>query len=167
MVLLLNTYIDATGCRMKAVALNLSILLFGTICLVVWEIPLGLRIVSYMFAGLDGPLSPIFYAWANILTTGDAQVRALTLAVMNSCGAALTTVIQQFLYPVTSAPKFSKGFKASLGFLIGMCIWVVVVRMFEMRALARKEAELEGVRSDESSEQGTTVVGVVAGSKAQ
>lgn len=137
MVLLLNIYIDATGYRMRAVALNLAILLFGTICLVVWNVPLGLKIVSYMFAGLDGPLSPIYYAWANILTSGDTQVRALTLAIMNSFGAALTTVIQQFLYPVTDAPQFGKGFKASLGFLCGMCIWVVVVRVFEMRELRR------------------------------
>ncbi|OAG05742.1 MFS general substrate transporter [Paraphaeosphaeria sporulosa] len=166
MVLLLNVYIDSTGYRMKAVALNLVILLFGTICLVIWEIPLGLKIVSYMFAGLDGPLSPIFYAWANILTTGDAQVRALTLAVMNSCGAALTTVIQQFLYPVTDAPEFGRGFKASLGFLIGMCVWVVVVRMFEMRALARKQTELEGVAREEGSEQDVTAVRLDASSKA-
>lgn len=137
MVLLLNIYIDTTGYRMRAVALNLAILLFGTICLVIWNVPLGLKIVSYMFAGLDGPLSPIYYAWANILTSGDTQVRALTLAIMNSCGAALTTVIQQFLYPVTDAPQFGKGFKASLGFVCGMCIWVVVVRVFEMRELRR------------------------------
>jgi ACS family pantothenate transporter-like MFS transporter len=166
MVLLLNVYIDSTGYRMKAVALNILILLFGTICLVIWEIPLGLKIVSYMFAGLDGPLSPIFYSWANILTTGDAQVRALTLAVMNSCGAALTTVIQQFLYPVTDAPKFGKGFKASLGFLIGMCVWVVVVRMFEMRALARKRAEIEGIAGDHGSEPDMMAVRVDADSKA-
>jgi ACS family pantothenate transporter-like MFS transporter len=165
MVLLLNTYVDTTGCRMNAVALNLAILLFGTICLVAWDIPLGLKIASYMFAGLDGPLSPIFYSWANILTTGDAQVRALTLAIMNSCGAALTTVIQQFLYPVTDAPKFSKGFRASLGFLVGMCVWVVVVRLFEMRALARRQAGLGGSGNDEGSEQGPTIVRVVADGK--
>lgn len=138
MVLLLNIYIDTTGYRMRAVAVNLAILLFGTICLVIWNIPLGLKIVSYMFAGLDGPLSPIYYAWANILTSGDTQVRALTLAIMNSFGAALTTVIQQFLYPVTDAPQFGKGFKASLGFVCGMCIWVVVVRVFEIRELRRR-----------------------------
>ncbi|ETN43836.1 uncharacterized protein HMPREF1541_10967 [Cyphellophora europaea CBS 101466] len=142
-LLLFNVYIDATGYRMNAVALNLGILIFGTVCLVIWDIPLGLKIASYMFAGLDGPLSPIFYAWANILTSGDSQVRALTLAVMNSFGAALTTIIQQFLYPVTDAPEFSKGFKASLGFIIGLCVWVVVVRLFEMRSLAQKQVELE------------------------
>ncbi|KAF3771355.1 MFS general substrate transporter [Cryphonectria parasitica EP155] len=139
LVLLLNIYVDATGYRMRAVAFNLTIMVFGTICLVVWDIPLGLKIVSYMFAGLDGPLSPIYYAWANILTSGDAQVRALVLAIMNSCGAATTTVIQQFLYPTTDAPSFGKGFKASLGFVCGMCVWVVVVRLFELRVKVDKD----------------------------
>jgi len=67
---------------------------------------------------------------------------------MNSCGAALTTIIQQFLYPVTDAPKYKKGFPASLGFIIGMCGWVFVVRFFELRALRRK---VEGVDGEEES----------------
>jgi len=170
MVLLLNVYIDSTGYRMNAVVFNLAILLFGTICLVVWQpIPLGLRIVSYMFAGLDGPLSPIFYSWANILTTGDTQVRALTLAIMNSCGAALSTIIQQFLYPVTDAPRFSKGFKASLGFVCGMCVWVIVVRVLEMRQLAKIGEHNTTEDTDEetgsASSPSTLGVAVVVGEK--
>ena len=160
MVLLLNVYIDTTGYRMRAVALNLVILLFGTICLVVWDIPLGLRVVSYMFAGLDGPLSPIYYAWANILTTGDTQVRALVLAIMNSFGAALTTVIQQFLYPVTDAPEYGKGFKASLGFICGMCIWVVVVRIFEMKAQQKAQVMEAAEGHSETSDSSPTALGM-------
>lgn len=120
---------------MVVVMLNLALLLFGTICLIAWNIPLGLKIVSYIFAGTDGPLSPIFMAWANILCSNDRQLRALTIAIMNSSGAALTTVIQQFLYPVTDAPRYLKGFPASLAFIVGMCGWVFVVRYFELRTL--------------------------------
>lgn len=154
MVLLLNIYIDATGYRMRAVALNLLLMLAGTVCLVIWNIPLGLKIVSYMFAGLDGPLSPIYYAWANEITRGDAQVRALVLAIMNSFGAATTTLIQQFLYPTTDAPEFSKGFKASLGFVCGMCIWVFIVRACELREQQIKSRAVtegfdDGSREDE------------------
>ena len=98
-------------------------------------------------------------AWANILCSNDSQLRALTIAIMNSSGAALTTIIQQFLYPVTDAPKYHKGFPASLGFILGMCIWVFVVRYFELRALKAKEinAELEGQASgsDESPTKAT------------
>ncbi|KAI0482282.1 MFS general substrate transporter [Xylariaceae sp. FL0804] len=151
MILALNVYVDATGRRMAAVALNLAILIFGTVCLVVWNIPLGLKIVAYMFAGTDGPLSPIYYAWANILTAGDSQLRTLTLAIMNSAGSALTTVIQQFLYPVSDAPEYSKGFKASLGFVCGMCVWVVVVRVFEMREQQQQHRRSEADPTDVES----------------
>lgn len=105
-----------------------------------------------MFAGLDGPLSPIFMAWANILCSNDSQLRALTIAIMNSSGAALTTVIQQFLYPVIDAPKYRKGFPASLSFIGGMCIWVFVVRRFEIRAMKQKEVEVEGEMIETESE---------------
>lgn len=136
-------------------------LIFGTICLIAWNIPLGLRIVSYLFAGTDGPLSPIYMSWANILCSNDPQLRALTIAVMNSCGAALTTVIQQFLYPVTDAPKYKKGFPASLGFIGGMCIWVFVVRGFELRALKNKvidaELEIDSESAEEVAVKGTVV----------
>ena len=75
----------------------------------------------------------------------------LTIAIMNSCGAALTTIIQQFLYPVTNAPRYRKGFPASLGFIGGMCVWVFVVRGFEIRALRGKEVDVEGVEVESSS----------------
>ncbi|KXJ91513.1 MFS general substrate transporter [Microdochium bolleyi] len=156
MLLLLNIYIDATGYRMKGVALNLAIMIFGTACLVAWDIPLGLKVVAFLFAGLDGPLSPIYYSWANILTTGDAQVRALTLAIMNTFGAVTATIMGQWGYPVTDAPKFSKGYRISLGLVIGMCVWVVVVRVMEMRELKSKE---EAALADEES-NGSTAAGV-------
>ncbi|KAK6084032.1 Pantothenate transporter liz1-like protein 13 [Seiridium cupressi] len=168
-ILLLNVFVDATGYRMIALTFNLAILIFGTICLVVWDVRLGLRIVSYLFAGTDGPLSPIYYAWANILTSGDRQVRGLTLAVMNSFGTALSTVIQQFLYPVTDAPQFSKGFKASLGFICGMCMWVVVVRVLEMRELARTSPTtvIESPSDEEaSSDRGSGAISVLPDQKA-
>lgn len=38
MIMAANVYVDATGRRMTVVMLNLAILLFGTICLIVWEI---------------------------------------------------------------------------------------------------------------------------------
>ncbi|KAK8055042.1 major facilitator superfamily transporter [Apiospora rasikravindrae] len=164
MVLLLNVYVDTTGRRMAAVVLNIAILLFGTICLVVWRIPLGLRVVAYMFAGLDGPLSPIYYSWANLLTGGDSQVRALTLAIMNSWGGAVSAVMQQFLYPVTDAPAFGKGFKASLGFVGGMCVWVMLVRVLELRAEHDKKGgsinlqRLDGVEAQAAAAEETVVV---------
>ncbi|KAK5118535.1 hypothetical protein LTR85_008000 [Meristemomyces frigidus] len=118
---------------LAAACFNLSIQLFGTICLVAWKIPLGLHIVAYLFAACDGPLSPLYMAWANILCGQDKQVRAMTLAIMNAFGNATTTIIQQFAYPVTSAPEYRVGFRTSLGLVCGMVCWVFVVRYCEWR----------------------------------
>lgn len=76
----------------------------------------------------------------------------------------MSTLIKQFLFPVTDAPAFSKGFKASLGFTLGMCIWVIVVRAFELWSLSRKEKQLEG--SSTTSEPETERIGVVPETKA-
>jgi ACS family pantothenate transporter-like MFS transporter len=63
------------------------------------------------------------------------------------------------LYPVTDAPKYKKGFPASLGFVIGMCGWVFVVRVFELRALRRKveRVDVEDERGERSSEEAVAV----------
>lgn len=143
MVMLVNIYADATGRRMVAAVFSLSILCFGTICLVAWEIPLGLRVVAYLFAACDGPLSPLYMAWANILCGSDKQVRAMTIAMMNALGNATTTIIQQFAYPVTSAPEYRVGFRTSLGLICGMYVWVFVVRYFELRAEKRRMSASE------------------------
>jgi ACS family pantothenate transporter-like MFS transporter len=111
--------------------------IFGTAILVGWNVPFGLHVAAYLFASCDGPLSAVYLSWANILTAHDSQVRALTLAFMNAFGNAVTLLVQQFLYQVTTAPKFHKGFSASLGFLVGMVCWAFLVRFCEMRTMKR------------------------------
>lgn len=163
MVMLINIYSDATGNRMAAVIFSLCILLFGTICLVASDIPLGLRVVAYLFAACDGPLSPLYMAWANILCGSDKQVRAMTIAMMNAFGNATTAIIQQFAYPVTQAPEFRVGYRTSLGLICGMFGWVLVVRFFEVRAGKRKARE--GVLESEDiliETRGGKVSGVAA-----
>lgn len=158
MVMLVNIYADATGRRMDAAVFNLTIQLFGTACLVAWDIPLGLRVVAYLFAACDGPLSPLYMAWANILCGSDKQVRAMTIAMMNAFGNATTTIIQQFAYPVMDAPEYPVGFRTSLGLICGMVGWVFVVRYFELRSLRTRDVAIEGlpVAESEVSKVGTT-----------
>ncbi|KAF2772088.1 MFS general substrate transporter [Teratosphaeria nubilosa] len=134
MIMLVNIYADATGRRATAALSNLTLQLFGTLCLVVWNIPLGLHILAYLLASCDGPLSPLYMAWANLLCGRDKQVRAMTLAMMNALGNATTTLVQQFAYPVVDAPRYDVGFRTSLGLVCGMVLWVMVVRWCEWRS---------------------------------
>lgn len=145
MVMLVNVYVDATGRRMIAAIFSIASLMFGTICLVIWDIPLGLRVAAYLLAACDGPLSPLFMAWANILCGKDKQVRAMTIAMMNAFGNATTTIIQQFAYPVTDAPEYRVGFKTSLGLICGLTLWVFVVRYFEVKSTKMAKRDVETI----------------------
>jgi ACS family pantothenate transporter-like MFS transporter len=154
MVMLVNIWADATGRRLPAAMFNLALQMFGTACLVAWKIPLGLHFLAYLLAACDGPLSPLYMAWANLLCGKDKQVRAMTLAMMNAFGNATTTIIQQFAYPVLDAPEYKIGFRTSLGLICGMVGWVFVVRYCEMR-VQRSKSEVtgqvsEGIESDQS-----------------
>lgn len=154
MVMLVNIWADATGRRLPAAMFNLALQLFGTACLVAWKIPLGLHIVAYLLAACDGPLSPLYMAWANLLCGKDKQVRAMTLAMMNAFGNATTTIIQQFAYPVLDAPEYKVGFRLSLGLICGMVGWVFVVRYCELKVQQRKGEStvqvVEGIALDQS-----------------
>lgn len=145
MVMLVNIWADATGRRLPAAMFNLALQLFGTACLVAWQIPLGLHVVAYLLAACDGPLSPLYMAWANLLCGKDKQVRAMTLAMMNAFGNATTTIIQQFAYPVLDAPEYKLGFRLSLGLICGMAGWVFVVRDCEMNVQRSRDVAAERV----------------------
>jgi ACS family pantothenate transporter-like MFS transporter len=126
----------------------LALQLFGTACLVAWKVPLGLHIVAYLLAACDGPLSPLYMAWANLLCGKDKQVRAMTLAMMNAFGNATTTIIQQYAYPVLDAPQYPVGFRTSLGLVCGMVGCVFVVRYCEMK-VQRTKNEAAGQVAEE------------------
>lgn len=119
--------------------------MFGTAVLVAWNVPFGLHIVGYLFASMDGPLVTIVLAWTNVLLAHDSQTRALTLGLMNAFGNAVTLLIQQFLFPVTSAPEYKKGFRGTVGFMIGLLIWQFVVRILEIGFQAKIERVNESV----------------------
>lgn len=39
--------------------------LFGSLCLAIWEIPLALKMFSYIVAGMNGGLNPMLFGWAS------------------------------------------------------------------------------------------------------
>jgi ACS family pantothenate transporter-like MFS transporter len=127
---------------------NFALQLFGTACLVVWKIPLGMHVVAYLLAACDGPLSPLYMAWANLLCGKDKQVRAMTLSMMNAFGNATTTIIQQLAYPVLDAPQYEVGFRTSLSLICGMVGRVFVVRYCEMK-VQRTRSEAAGQVAEE------------------
>jgi ACS family pantothenate transporter-like MFS transporter len=82
---------------------------FGSICMAVWNIPVGLKFFAFYIAGLGGALNPLFMSWASQVTFKSAEERAVTIASMNAIGQALLAGLNIVTFPTPSAPRFKFG----------------------------------------------------------
>ncbi|ORY76518.1 major facilitator superfamily domain-containing protein [Leucosporidium creatinivorum] len=133
--------IDLTGRRLTVILCCLTIQIFGTICLLAWNIPMALHFIANITASNDGPTSPIIMTWANILLAGDAQQRALTIAFMNTLGSAVSSIVNQYGYDTRTAPRFQKGIALSLAFVLLEVVGVVYIRYVELKTAGDREAQ--------------------------
>ncbi|TVY84707.1 Pantothenate transporter liz1 [Lachnellula suecica] len=84
--------------------------LFNSLCLAIWNIPVGLKWFSYFISRAAVPYGPLSMSWANEICGNDAEERALVLGIMNAAGYAFNAWLPLLTYPATDAPRFRKGF---------------------------------------------------------
>ncbi|CZR68107.1 related to transporter protein [Phialocephala subalpina] len=117
---------------------------FGSICMAVWDIPVGLKFFSFYIAGLGGGLNPLFMGWASTVTYKSAEERAVTIASMNAIGQALLAGLNIVTFPTPSAPRFKFGWywvMANNFVQIGL---VLLIMMLHNREKKRDLQVLEG-----------------------
>lgn len=75
-----------------------TVLLFANVCLLVWDIPVGLhckfpvtaveaktdfsQVTAYYMLGLTSCVTPILFPWVNLIMKDDAEARAFTTGAM-------------------------------------------------------------------------------------
>lgn len=55
------------------------VVLFSSLCMIIWHIPKGLKFVAWYLLGVQGCLSPILYSEVNTIVKDDSEERALIL----------------------------------------------------------------------------------------
>ncbi|KAM0748848.1 MFS general substrate transporter [Meredithblackwellia eburnea MCA 4105] len=143
MILLTAWMIDVFGRRLAIIYFCLGIQLIGMIIVNVWSNSNTTQFAGIVLGSLDGPTSPILLTYANILCYGDAQQRALTLAIMNSVASMTATLINQFVYPVTTAPRFKKGLILSTCAVLLEWIGVTIARYVELKTEPERQAAMQ------------------------
>ncbi|CAG8950622.1 hypothetical protein HYFRA_00002831 [Hymenoscyphus fraxineus] len=116
---------DKIGKRGPVCAAVGIILTFCYIVLTIWNVPSGLKIFAYCLAGCYGCISPLLAGWVNSVCGGDSQLRAFTLAFMGSFGQAVVIPFQQYQFPSSQAPTYSKthGYASALAFVVALTLW--------------------------------------------
>ncbi|OCT50355.1 putative transporter SEO1 [Cladophialophora carrionii] len=134
-----------------------AILLFCNICLLVWDIPLGLHFTAYYLLGLTSAVTPILFPWVNVAMKDDAEARAFTTGAMMTMGWAFFCFYPITVLPVIEAPRWRKGFTVNTVFVI--CFWILfMIGQYLWKKDLKKEKQLSGVTTpDEESKVVETV----------
>ncbi|EPE06679.1 major facilitator superfamily transporter [Ophiostoma piceae UAMH 11346] len=103
-----------------------SVLIFCYIILTIWSVPHGLRMVAYILVGFYGCFTPLLAGWVNESCGGDQQKRGFILGFMVSVGGAVIIPFQQYQFPSSQAPKYSKthGWGSALAMVIALTLWM-------------------------------------------
>ncbi|KAL4787103.1 major facilitator superfamily domain-containing protein [Aspergillus varians] len=87
----------------------------GTSILTAWDVPDYARVLAFFFLA-GGFVTGVTWTWANEINTGNAEERALTISSMNGLFYATNSFLPLLIYPQTMAPKFERGYPATLAF---------------------------------------------------
>jgi ACS family pantothenate transporter-like MFS transporter len=112
LVLTVSLAIISDAIRHRARIMSISTFLggFAALCLAIWNIPSGLKWLSFFLQRASVPYGPLSMSWANEICGADAEERAVVIGVMNSLGYAFNSWIPFLTYPQKDSPKFKKGF---------------------------------------------------------
>ncbi|KAF8306771.1 MFS general substrate transporter [Clavulina sp. PMI_390] len=98
-------------------------LMFTAVVLRVYPSSHGLIFAAFCIAGCGYAGQATNFAWANLATKHDDQLRAVTLASMNMWSNVLAAWWGQVFYPSTDAPRWEKGHIVTMV----MCVLTVLV----------------------------------------
>ncbi|GAD94613.1 hypothetical protein NECHADRAFT_37175 [Paecilomyces variotii No. 5] len=73
--------------------------LFGSICMIIWNIPRGLKFFAWYIFGVAGCSSPILYSTVNTIVKDDSEERALILGSMMTFGYSFNIWVLFLLSP--------------------------------------------------------------------
>jgi len=102
---------------------------------------------ALVFGGIGYMGQAANFTWANEAGRSDFE-RAATLFGMNLFSNAINAWWVLLLWPVTTAPKYTRGMISTIPIAIFTMAWASLMRWTELRSRHRTRAALEGARDD-------------------
>ncbi|EXJ91869.1 hypothetical protein A1O3_00419 [Capronia epimyces CBS 606.96] len=96
--------------------------------LAVWNIPVGWHWACYILMGQAVATSPLMMTWTNELCSGDAEERALVLAVVNDFLPVMNIWLPLLIWQQVDAPRYHTGFiTASCLIVVGFFLILAIL----------------------------------------
>ncbi|CAO3608757.1 unnamed protein product [Cunninghamella blakesleeana] len=108
--------------------------IIGCSMLVAFVKPFGFLYFAFILthAGLASA-QPVVMAWTNELVS-DREIRAITIALMNTSSTLMYSWCSILLWPVTDAPYYKSGFIATVCFTFIFIILVCIIRILKTKS---------------------------------
>ncbi|CAG9991055.1 unnamed protein product [Clonostachys byssicola] len=129
---------DAYDAKVALITATGLLNLFAAICLAVWNIPVGLKFLSYFIFGTAYGIAAVIYSWANEICGGSSEERAIVLSSMNTIGNVFSAWVPLLVWKVTEAPRYPRGFIWTITLNVGMIIMAWVTRYFWRQEKSRR-----------------------------
>ncbi|KAJ5646662.1 MFS general substrate transporter [Penicillium lividum] len=128
--------------------------LFSALCMIIWNIPTGLKFTAWYIFGLSGCLSPILYSTVNTIVKDDSEERALILGSMMTFGYSFQIWVPLLAFPTSGkygAPRWKKGWPVA--FVFYFFLWAgFIAALIIHRREQRKKATVMASDSNEDIE---------------
>lgn len=138
---------------------------FSTICMIIWDIPTGLKFFAWYLYGVAGCASPILYSAVNTIVRDDSEERALILGSMMTVGYSFNIWVPLLVFPTAGpngAPRWKKGWPFILVFFVLLWAGFVASILLHRRDQKRKAVHagtgppIDGTDSEGESEGGVS-----------
>ena len=133
------------GKRWQTILFMQSFTIFGSIVLVVWNVPTGLKYTAYYLLWSCAGVPGIYYAWYSDLIPHDHEMRGFVIAASNMFSYIQSIWFTDVVWRTVDAPKFHKGFIAASVLGFALIIFTIFVRILEVRMKRRWKREIEGI----------------------
>ncbi|UZJ53326.1 hypothetical protein CBS101457_002646 [Exobasidium rhododendri] len=114
-------------------------LIFTAIVLLVWNVPYGLKFFAFTISGVGYAGQATNFAWCNTVVLDD-QERAVVLASMNMWSNVVQAWYSIVFFPSTDAPRFHKGWIATIVVAVLTVMIAVITRHLDYREQKQRQA---------------------------
>ncbi|KAF7553121.1 hypothetical protein G7Z17_g3878 [Cylindrodendrum hubeiense] len=156
---LIGTAVAAVYPAWTVVTFTTIFAVFGSICMIVWEIPTSLKFVAWYCFGTTAVQSPLLYSIANQFIKNDAEKRAIVMGSMMTISYAFNAWAPLLIYPTAGeygAPQWKKGWPTALALFIVQ--WLLFLLAYVLHNRDEKRKVNERLENNTSTENEVGVI---------
>ncbi|EIM80384.1 MFS general substrate transporter [Stereum hirsutum FP-91666 SS1] len=162
MALVYSWVSDALNTRYPVIIFGGTVALIGNAILASWPASKNAIFAGFFLNFTVTSTGALMLAWANELTSGNAEGRAITVGFLNTASYVFNAWVPNLLFPSSKAPHYPLGYKVTTAFWAANIVGTALIVLFVRRD--KREAHIaEVARENDENGGGVKGIGIIGG----